>query len=156
MILTPNGRWEVRKPICLSATSHHQETWDPNWNLRTLVIALRGHMISQPNEIGGILTSSEAQKTFARSSKQWRCPTCGASHPFLDTGIKSSDDLNSFTELKPLTARRSSKTTKVKRKHNRRTLLGESVGLRIFKVLLPLLLMFMLQAISLFSTITVS
>ena len=151
MILTPNGRWEVCKPICLSATSHHQETWDPNWNLRTLVIALRGHMISQPNEIGGILTSSETQKAFARSSKQWSCPICGASHSFLETGVKSSCDVEFPTELRPLTSRRNSKVSKTKRKHHRRMLSREFVALRVVKVLLPLLLMFILQAVSLLS-----
>ena len=151
MLLTPNGRWEVCKPICLSATSHHQETWDPNWNLRTLVIALRGHMITQPNEIGGILTSSETQKAFARSSKQWSCPICGASHSFLETGVKNSYDSTFPTKSKSLTSKRGAKLYKTKRKQNRRMLSKEFVGLRIVKVLLPLLLMFILQAISLFS-----
>lgn len=86
MLLTPNGRWETFKAICLSATSHHQETWDPNWNLRTLVMALRNHMISQPNEIGGILTTADVQRHLARMSQAWHCPLCGAHHSFLCTG----------------------------------------------------------------------
>lgn len=153
MILTPNGRWEVGKPICLSATSHHQETWDPNWNLRTLVIALRGHMVCQPNEIGGILTSSETQKAFARSSTQWRCPICGTQHAYLATGQSSEVDVLS-RELKQLTARRSSNGVKMKRRPPRKMLSKEFVGARVMKVLLPLFLMLVIHAVSMFTKIT--
>ena len=63
-IMTPNGRWEVGKPICLSATAYHQETWDPSWNLRTLVMALRGHMMTYPREIGGIISTARRRSHY--------------------------------------------------------------------------------------------
>ena len=59
---TPNGRWEVNKEICLSASAHHPELWDPKWNLRTLVLSLRSFMVTHPREIGGIHTRPETQK----------------------------------------------------------------------------------------------
>lgn len=31
MLLTPNGRFEVRKKICLSISAHHPEEWQPAW-----------------------------------------------------------------------------------------------------------------------------
>jgi hypothetical protein len=31
MLLTPNGRFEVRKMICLSISAYHPETWQPAW-----------------------------------------------------------------------------------------------------------------------------
>ena len=79
-IMTPNGRWEVGKAICLSATAFHRETWDPSWNLRTLVMALRGHMLTYPREIGGILTSAERKVSLAVNSRNYYCPQCGMSH----------------------------------------------------------------------------
>jgi len=78
--MTPTGRWEVGKEICLSASSYHQETWDVNWNLRTLVMSLRGFILSQPREIGGILTTSDHQRSLAASSKDWACPVCFVNH----------------------------------------------------------------------------
>jgi hypothetical protein len=68
------------------ATAHHQETWDPNWNMRTLVMALRGHILTQPREIGGILTSAEHQQKLAILSRSWICPTCGIDHALLTPG----------------------------------------------------------------------
>lgn len=29
--LTPNGRWEIDKKICLSVTGYHPEMWQPAW-----------------------------------------------------------------------------------------------------------------------------
>lgn len=85
LMLTPNGRWEVDKPICLSATSFHQETWDSKWTLRTLVMAVREHMTTYPREIGSILTSVDRQQALAHRSRIWRCSCCHCStrHGFL-------------------------------------------------------------------------
>jgi ubiquitin-protein ligase len=82
-MITPNGRWEVGKDICLSATAHHQETWTPQWNLRTLIMALRGHIITQPREIGSILTTAERQMDLAKLSQKFICPLCGLQHENL-------------------------------------------------------------------------
>ena len=82
-IYTPNGRWEVGKDICLSASSYHQETWDLNWNLRTLVLGLRGHMITQPREIGGITTTPERQRILATLSQSYYCKQCDTLHAEL-------------------------------------------------------------------------
>lgn len=94
-IMTPSGRWEVNKEICLSASNYHQETWDPQvWNLRTLVLALRGHMLTYPREIGAIMTSSATQRTLASSSRSWFCPICRTSHAHL-LGAREASSLSS-------------------------------------------------------------
>lgn len=82
-MMTPTGRWEVGKEICLSASAHHQETWDMNWNLRTLVMSLRGFILSQPREIGGILTTRGTQHQLAKISRDWSCPICNIQHSDL-------------------------------------------------------------------------
>ena len=52
-MLTPSGRFLTFTDICLSASSYHQETWSTHWSLSKLVTALRLHMLTQANEIGG-------------------------------------------------------------------------------------------------------
>lgn len=32
ILLTPNGRFEVNKKICLSISGYHPETWLPSWS----------------------------------------------------------------------------------------------------------------------------
>ena len=83
--------------MLLIATAHHQETWDPNWNLRTLVMALRGHILTQPREIGGIQTSAEHQQKLAILSRDWICPTCGVDHACLIPGAGGSKTQFDFT-----------------------------------------------------------
>ena len=103
-MMTPTGRWEVGKEICLSASAYHQETWDMNWNLRTLVMSLRGFILAQPREIGGILTTSDKQRELATLSRDWACPVCGIKHADL---LPSSSNRAQVEELQGIMPRRS-------------------------------------------------
>ncbi len=70
--------------MCLfTASAYHQETWDMKWNLRTLVIALPGHMLTQPREIGTISSTPARHLFFAKLSRYYKCKYCSASHPML-------------------------------------------------------------------------
>jgi len=82
-VSTPSGRWAVNNDICLSASAHHPETWNPHWNLRTLVLSLRGFMTTKPQEIGSISASAVQQRALAKISKSYRCPCCFSSHHHL-------------------------------------------------------------------------
>ena len=69
---TPSGRFVVRTNICLSASSYHPETWTASWTIRTLTQALRLHMLTHGNEIGGISTCSNAERSaLAKESKSY-------------------------------------------------------------------------------------
>jgi hypothetical protein len=51
-------------------------------------MALRGHILTQPREIGGILTTVEHQQKLAISSRDWSCPICGIQHAGLVPGAR--------------------------------------------------------------------
>lgn len=36
ILLTPNGRFEVGKKICLTISAHHPESWQPSWSSQFL------------------------------------------------------------------------------------------------------------------------
>lgn len=59
---------QVGADICLSATSFHQETWQPVWTVRTLVSALRSHMATKAVEVGGIEASAARRLVLAHRS----------------------------------------------------------------------------------------
>ena len=44
VMLTPSGRFEVGKRICLSISRHHPEHWQPSWSVRTALTALIAFM----------------------------------------------------------------------------------------------------------------
>lgn len=140
-MLTPSGRWEVNTPICLSGTvdfwlllyffslsflvliasSHHQETWNPNWNLRTLVLSLRNFMTTQPQEIGSMNCDLDTQKRLAVASQFYRCPLCGTQHDHLLLDSFTDPDNKNIPTLHNsnlLTANDVIKTTTKKKKRS--------------------------------------
>jgi ubiquitin-conjugating enzyme E2 J1 len=82
--LTPTGRFEVNREICLSISGHHEETWQPAWGIRTALVAIRSFMDTDAKgQLGGMDSSEEARKRFAGQSKDWKCAVCGKTNEAL-------------------------------------------------------------------------
>lgn len=78
ILLTPNGRFEVGKKICLSISGHHPETWQPSWSIRTALLAIIAFMPTPgQGTIGSLDYSPEERRALARRSRAWSCPHCG-------------------------------------------------------------------------------
>ncbi|CAB4446660.1 unnamed protein product [Rhizophagus irregularis] len=76
MLMTPNGRFELNKKICLSITGYHPEYWLPAWGIRTVLLGLLGFMTTKSNgAIGGIDYTESERKILAQRSRNWKCPT---------------------------------------------------------------------------------
>ncbi|KAF1849533.1 UBC-like protein [Cucurbitaria berberidis CBS 394.84] len=79
--LTPTGRFEVNREICLSISGHHEETWQPAWGVRTALVAIRSFMDTDAKgQLGGIECSKDARERLAKESGAWRCPGCAKSN----------------------------------------------------------------------------
>ncbi|KAK0520566.1 hypothetical protein OC835_007167 [Tilletia horrida] len=81
MVLTPNGRWELNKKICLSFTGYHEEMWQPAWGIRTALLGMQSLMAARAKAaigIGALDYPPEERKRLALKSKDWACPTCAA------------------------------------------------------------------------------
>ncbi len=124
IMLTPNGRFEVNKKICLSISGHHPESWQPSWSIRTALLAIIGFMPTEGlGAIGSLGLSSikifsfepffskisfisidypsEERKSLAKKSQTWCCPTCGVISRLLktDNSLKESDATKEAKEL---------------------------------------------------------
>ncbi|KAL2864520.1 ubiquitin-conjugating enzyme/RWD-like protein [Aspergillus lucknowensis] len=77
--LTPSGRFEVNREICLSISGHHEETWQPAWGIRTALLAIRSFMDGDvKGQVGGLEGVSEAiKREWAVASREWCCEVCG-------------------------------------------------------------------------------
>lgn len=77
--LTPSGRFEVNREICLSISGFHEESWMPAWGIRTALVALRTFMGEEgtAGQVGGMEASKDVRQRMARSSRDWRCEGCG-------------------------------------------------------------------------------
>ncbi|KAJ1675799.1 hypothetical protein EV182_000553 [Spiromyces aspiralis] len=83
-MLTPNGRFEVNKEICLSFTDYHPEEWQPAWGIRTALMALIGFLPSQgKGAIGALDYTDEERRALARQSRDWVCEVCGMKNSAL-------------------------------------------------------------------------
>ncbi|CEQ39773.1 SPOSA6832_01316, partial [Sporobolomyces salmonicolor] len=93
-LLTPSGRFEVNRKICLSISSFHslsrssqlterevplyRETWQPSWGVRTALLALRAFFPTDPKgAVGSLDASPEERKRLALASQSYKCTKCG-------------------------------------------------------------------------------
>ncbi|PAV74429.1 hypothetical protein WR25_02426 [Diploscapter pachys] len=104
MFLTPNGRFELHKKICLSISGYHPETWLPSWSIRTALLALIGFL---PTQGGGALGSLEYPKPerqkLAKASLAWKCRECGCVmkdtlKPLTEESEKDSQEASALAE----------------------------------------------------------
>ncbi|CAK7224057.1 hypothetical protein SCUCBS95973_005391 [Sporothrix curviconia] len=76
--VTPSGRFEANREICLSISGHHEETWQPAWGLRTALVALRSFMETDPKgQVGGLDASDAVRRRLAAESSAFVCQGCG-------------------------------------------------------------------------------
>merc|ERR1719313_3155040 len=69
-LLTPSGRFEVNKRICLSMSDFHAESWNPSWTVEKILIGLMSFMYEESTEsIGSLLESWENRKKYAQESE---------------------------------------------------------------------------------------
>eukprot|EP00327_Prymnesium_parvum_P044089 CAMPEP_0205856482 /NCGR_PEP_ID=MMETSP1083-20121108/3150_1 /ASSEMBLY_ACC=CAM_ASM_000430 /TAXON_ID=97485 /ORGANISM="Prymnesium parvum, Strain Texoma1" /LENGTH=292 /DNA_ID=CAMNT_0053217903 /DNA_START=1 /DNA_END=879 /DNA_ORIENTATION=+ len=77
-LLTPNGRFEVGKKICLSVSEHHPEDWQPAWGIRTIITALIAFFPTKAEgALAGLDYSAAERQKLAAASRSWRCSKCG-------------------------------------------------------------------------------
>ncbi|KAG7387085.1 Ubiquitin-conjugating enzyme E2 J1 [Phytophthora pseudosyringae] len=78
MLLTPNGRFEVKKKICLSISAYHPEEWQPAWGVRLILEALISFMPTKgEGAIGALDFPAEERRRLAKLSVDYKCDTCG-------------------------------------------------------------------------------
>lgn len=85
--LTPTGRFEVNREICLSISGHHEETWQPAWGIRTALVAIRSFMdTAAGGQVGGMETSTGVRVRMAGQSPAWRCAACAKTNEEIMAG----------------------------------------------------------------------
>ncbi|RGP60686.1 ubiquitin-conjugating enzyme e2 j1 [Fusarium longipes] len=76
--MTPSGRFEANREICLSISGHHEETWQPAWGVRTALVALRSFMETDARgQLGGLETTDAVRQRLATESSTFKCSACG-------------------------------------------------------------------------------
>jgi len=77
ILLTPNGRFETHKKICLSISGYHPETWLPSWSISTALRALQAFFTTPAKgAIGGLEWPEAERRRIAKKSPDWYCDQC--------------------------------------------------------------------------------
>jgi len=108
LLLTPNGRFEINKKICLSISGHHPESWQPSWSIRTALLAIIGFMPTEGlGAIGSLDYSPSERHDLAAKSQIWSCPSCGKIKELLKekTEQSSREQRNDDKELAELVSK---------------------------------------------------
>ncbi|XP_060534476.1 ubiquitin-conjugating enzyme E2 J1-like [Cylas formicarius] len=94
ILLTPNGRFEINKKICLSISGHHPESWQPSWSIRTALLALIAFMPTQAQgTIGSLEYTAEERQVLAKKSRNWECSICGKISDQLGNGENNASPM---------------------------------------------------------------
>lgn len=75
VMLTPSGRFEVDKRICLSISDYHPESWNPAWNMQTIMIGLISFMNSNDITAGSVVTTDYEKIAYAKNSLAFNMKT---------------------------------------------------------------------------------
>eukprot|EP01083_Nonionella_stella_P000375 1076_1 len=77
VLLTPNGRFEISRKICLNVSGFHPEEWQPSWCIRTMLTAMRSFMPTLgKGAIGALECPDSERRRLAALSMSWRCSEC--------------------------------------------------------------------------------
>lgn len=68
-MVTPSGRFQCNTRLCLSISDFHPKSWNPSWQVSTILTGLVSFMNSDEMTTGGISTPEQAKRGYARDSR---------------------------------------------------------------------------------------
>ena len=71
IMITPNGRFKIDTRLCFSMSDYHIETWNPNWNIRTILIGFYSFMLEESNTQGSIESSYNERLILSNKSLEF-------------------------------------------------------------------------------------
>lgn len=67
-MLTPNGRFKTNTRLCLSMSDFHPDTWNPLWNVGTILQGVLSFMLESTATYGSMESTDQAKRQFAAGS----------------------------------------------------------------------------------------
>ncbi|CAB9516199.1 Probable ubiquitin-conjugating enzyme E2 33 [Seminavis robusta] len=68
IMLTPSGRFQPNRRLCLSMSDFHPETWNPVWSVETILAGLYSFMVETAPTLGSVETSTRQKRQYAQQS----------------------------------------------------------------------------------------
>ena len=71
LMITPSGRFEEKRSICLTISEWHPEEWKAVWKVESILYGLMSFMLSEEHSMASLHLSEAKRKTFAKNSLKW-------------------------------------------------------------------------------------
>jgi ubiquitin-conjugating enzyme E2 J2 len=83
---TPSGRFQPSTRLCLSISDFHPKSFNPAWEVSTILIGLLSFMTSDEMTTGSV-SATEADRRYLAKQTRWWNSTGGGSHSKLNAGV---------------------------------------------------------------------
>ncbi|KAF3926139.1 hypothetical protein ABW21_db0201215 [Orbilia brochopaga] len=78
-MMTPSGRFQTSTRLCLSISDFHPKSFNPAWEVSTILTGLLSFMTSEEMTTGSISASATQRKQLAAMSRWWNSTGGGTS-----------------------------------------------------------------------------
>jgi len=89
---TPSGRFQPSSRLCLSISDFHPRSFNPAWEVSTILIGLLSFMTSEEMTTGSVSASEAERKQLAFKSRWWNS-TGGGSHIRSEHGAAGKNNI---------------------------------------------------------------
>ncbi|CAO2647865.1 Nn.00g087870.m01.CDS01 [Neocucurbitaria sp. VM-36] len=95
---TPSGRFQPSTRLCLSISDFHPKSFNPAWEVSTILTGLLSFMTSEEMTTGSVRASEQERKLFAQRTRWWNSTGGGSKQTLAQSsnsrgigGIKAGD-----------------------------------------------------------------
>lgn len=76
---TPSGRFQPSQRLCLSISDFHPKSFNPAWEVRTILLGVLSFMTSEEMTTGSVRATEHERRRFAQLSRWWNATGGGSS-----------------------------------------------------------------------------
>lgn len=91
---TPSGRFQPSTRLCLSISDFHPKSFNPAWEVSTILVGLLSFMTSDEITTGSISSTAQERKALAARTRWWNSTGGGSNmkaNPALKGNVKAGD-----------------------------------------------------------------
>jgi ubiquitin-conjugating enzyme E2 J2 len=85
---TPSGRFQPSARLCLSISDFHPKSFNPTWEVSTILIGLLSFMTSEEMTTGSVRASEQERRVFAARTRWWNSTGGGSTNRTIQ-GVSS-------------------------------------------------------------------
>ncbi|KAF2262447.1 UBC-like protein [Lojkania enalia] len=93
---TPSGRFQPSTRLCLSISDFHPKSFNPAWEVSTILNGLLSFMTGEEMTTGSVRASEQERRLFAKRSRWWNSTGGGSKSPSSNTQYHNSKGIGAI------------------------------------------------------------